>query len=122
MTAYAERRKHERVSVDVPVDWGLTPDCPERGRIVSFSEGGCFIRTAGEVPPGARVFVSLWLPTGAAGRRSAPPGGECRARGGVQSGRAVGPLGARERGGGLQEVRPVGLTPEGRPAPVAVIG
>jgi len=64
MTAYAEKRKHERVSLDVHVDWGLTPECPESGRVVSISNGGCFIRTAGEAPPGARVFVNLWLPTG----------------------------------------------------------
>jgi len=52
------------VSVDVHVDWGLTPDCPERGRVVSISNGGCFIRTEAVVTPGARVFVNLWLPTG----------------------------------------------------------
>ena len=64
MTAYEEKRRHGRVSVDVHVDWGLTPDCPESGRLVSFSDGGCFILTAEEVPPGARVFVNLWLPAG----------------------------------------------------------
>ncbi len=64
MAAYEEKRRHERVSLEVHVDWGLTPDCPESGRLVSFSQGGCFIRAASDVTPGSRVFVNLWLPTG----------------------------------------------------------
>ena len=62
MTAYAEKRKHKRAEVNIHADWGLTRDCPDRGRVVSV--GGCFIRTEEEIPPGTLVFVHLWLPTG----------------------------------------------------------
>ena len=64
MTAYAEKRKHKRAEVNIHADWGLTRDCPDRGRVVGVSVGGCFIRTEEEIPPGTRVFVHLWLPTG----------------------------------------------------------
>jgi hypothetical protein len=64
MTAYAEKRKHERVSVDISVYWGLTLDCPEQGRVLSLSVGGCFLRTGKVLPVGGELFVNLWLPDG----------------------------------------------------------
>jgi hypothetical protein len=62
MTAYAEKRRHERVATDIHVWWGQTYECPERGRVISLSVGGCFLRTDAAVPAGAEVFVNLWLP------------------------------------------------------------
>lgn len=59
MTTYAEQRRHERVSVDVHVYWGLTPACAREGRVSSLSLGGCFLATGENVPVGEEVFVSL---------------------------------------------------------------
>ncbi|HYY93428.1 MAG TPA: PilZ domain-containing protein [Pyrinomonadaceae bacterium] len=60
---YAERRRHERVTVDIYVHWGWTEDCPYTDRIISISAGGCFIRTPREgAERGQAVFVRLWLP------------------------------------------------------------
>ena len=59
---YAEQRKHERVTVDIPARWGPTADCPRQGRVLSLSAGGCFIRTADEVAAGHEVYLDLWLP------------------------------------------------------------
>lgn len=61
--SYAERRRHERVTVDIYVHWGWTEDCPYTDRIISISAGGCFIRTPREgAERGQSVFVRLWLP------------------------------------------------------------
>ena len=61
--SYAERRRHERVTVDIYVHWGWTEDCPYTDRIISISPGGCFIRTPREgAERGQAVFVRLWLP------------------------------------------------------------
>ena len=62
MTAYAEKRRHERVATDIHVWWGPTYECSEPARILSLSAGGCFLRTDAAVPAGAEVFVNLWLP------------------------------------------------------------
>ena len=59
---YGEERRYERVSVDIPVYWGLTPDCPKQGRVLSLSVGGCFLRTPEEVEPGRVTYLDLWLP------------------------------------------------------------
>jgi hypothetical protein len=61
--SYAERRRHERVTVDIYVHWGWTEDCPFTDRIISFSVGGCFIRTArAEAVRERPVFMRFWLP------------------------------------------------------------
>ena len=62
MTAHAEKRRHERVSVDIPVFWGRKPDTRKQERVINLSAGGCFIRTEEAVEPGRDVFVQLWLP------------------------------------------------------------
>ncbi len=90
MISYTEKRRHERVPVDISVYWGPTYDCTEQGRVLSLSVGGCFLRTAKVVPVGAEIFVNLWLPDGR------PLVGEVRYRiegygVGVEF-RAVGPL------------------------------
>ena len=59
---YSERRKHERVSIDIHVYWGWTEDCPFLDRIISLSPGGCFLRTSQGAPRGAEIFVKFWLP------------------------------------------------------------
>ncbi len=97
MTTYAEKRKHERVSVDIQVYWGRTYECPEQGRVLSLSVGGCFLRTEKLLPVGGEVFINLWLPDGR------PLAGEVRYRiegygVGVEF-RAVGPLTAGQLAG-----------------------
>ena len=62
MTAYPEKRRHERVSVDISVFWGHKTDCRKQERVINLSAGGCFIRTEEAVEPGRYVFVQLWLP------------------------------------------------------------
>jgi hypothetical protein len=62
VTAYANKRRYERVVVDIPVRWGLTPDCPKEGRVLSLSVGGCFIRTPEKIDPRQIVYLDLWVP------------------------------------------------------------
>lgn len=59
---FVEKRHHERVTVDIHVDWGWTEDCPFHDRIISLSEGGYFIRTERGAPRGHPIFVKFWLP------------------------------------------------------------
>ena len=59
---FSERRKHERVSVDIHVYWGWTDDCPFQDRIISLSVGGYFLRTSQGAPRGTEIFVRFWLP------------------------------------------------------------
>lgn len=59
---FIEQRRHERVSVDIHVHWGWTPDCPRQGRIISISIGGYFLRTEEGAPRGRPIFISFWLP------------------------------------------------------------
>jgi hypothetical protein len=60
--SYSERRRHERVTVDIYVHWGWTEDCPYTDRVISISVGGCFIRTAREDAARERaVFIRFWL-------------------------------------------------------------
>src|SRR5437764_14199933 len=60
--SYAERRRHERVTVDISVHWGWTEDCPYTDRIISIGVGGCFIRTAQEAERERPLFIRFWLP------------------------------------------------------------
>ena len=60
--SYAERRRHERVTVDIYVHWGWTEDCPFTDRIISISVGGCFIRTAEKAERERPLFMRFWLP------------------------------------------------------------
>lgn len=59
--SFNERRKHERVTADLDVYWGWTEDCPFRGRIISLSVGGYFLRTPQGAPRGQAIFVRFWL-------------------------------------------------------------
>ena len=62
MTAYAEKRRHGRVPVDIPVYWGRTPECTKRGHVVNLSTSGYFLFTPEAVEPGADVYLDLELP------------------------------------------------------------
>ena len=62
MAAYAEKRRHGRVSVDIPANWGPTPDCPKQGRVLSLSVGGYFLFTPEDVEAGSGVYLDLALP------------------------------------------------------------
>ena len=57
----AEQRRHERARVYVIVPWGRGPDCLYADRVTNFSAGGCFLQTERWAPPGAEVFVRLWV-------------------------------------------------------------
>ncbi len=59
---FVEQRKHERVAVDIHVQWGWAEDCPFYDRIISLSEGGFFLRTERGAPRGRPVFIKFWLP------------------------------------------------------------
>jgi hypothetical protein len=58
---FVEQRKHDRVAVEIHVEWGWTDDCPFHDRIISLSEGGYFLRTERGAPRGQPVFVKFWL-------------------------------------------------------------
>jgi hypothetical protein len=60
--SFSERRRHERVSVDIHVYWGWAEDCPFQDRIISLSAGGYFLRTSQGAPRGTEIFVKFWLP------------------------------------------------------------
>ena len=62
MTVYAEKRRHERATVDIPANWGPTSDCPRQGRVQSISAGGCFLRTPDGLATSHEVYLDLWLP------------------------------------------------------------
>jgi len=62
LMTYNERRKHERVSIDIHVYWGWTDDCPFLDRIISLSPGGYFLRTSQGAARGTEIFVKFWLP------------------------------------------------------------
>lgn len=56
-----ERRRHTRVRVALPVEWGQTEECEHAGdKITRLSVGGCFVHTGREVAAGETVFISLW--------------------------------------------------------------
>ena len=59
---FIEQRKHERVTVDIHVYWGWIYDCPFKGRIISLSVGGYFLRTDQGAPRGRPIFVNFYLP------------------------------------------------------------
>jgi hypothetical protein len=59
---FIEKRRHERVTVFIDVYWGWTPDCTFRGRIISLSIGGYFLRTEQGGAWGRPIFVKFWLP------------------------------------------------------------
>ena len=64
MTTYAQKRRHERVAVDLTVYWGLTPACVRQGRVNSLSAGGCLLETGEDVPVGEEVYIRLrWAGT-----------------------------------------------------------
>lgn len=59
--SFNERRRHERIPVDIRVYWGWTEDCPFHDRIISLSVGGYFLRTSQGAPRGREIFIKFWL-------------------------------------------------------------
>ena len=60
--SFTERRRHERVIVEIHVNWGWTEECPYSDRIISLSVGGYFLRTSRSSHKGQTVFLRFWLP------------------------------------------------------------
>jgi hypothetical protein len=61
--SFTERRRHERVIVEIHVNWGWTEECPYSDRIISLSVGGYFLRTSrSSAYKGRTVFLRFWLP------------------------------------------------------------
>ena len=60
--SFTERRRHERVIVEIHVNWGWTEECPYSDRIISLSVGGYFLRTSRSSRKGQTVFLRFWLP------------------------------------------------------------
>jgi hypothetical protein len=69
----AERRRHPRYAVSVPVFIGRPGDTPMRASIRDISEGGCLLETDSQVPLGTSVSLAFLM----------KPHGFCRAAGRV---------------------------------------
>lgn len=59
--SYKERRKYPRIKYSIDVDWGETPACVNKGRVMSLSVGGCFLQTPLEVAQEGLIFIRLLL-------------------------------------------------------------
>lgn len=60
---YLERRRAERIKVNLPAHWEGT-STRERGTISDISVSGCFLLTGGEPTPGEAVNLALELSKG----------------------------------------------------------
>ena len=58
-----EKRRYERVKVSVNINWGMTRDCVNDGRVTSISLGGCFVQTSYKLLSDQIVFVRLFFKT-----------------------------------------------------------
>ncbi|HEX7999920.1 MAG TPA: PilZ domain-containing protein [Pyrinomonadaceae bacterium] len=56
-----EKRRYERVRLSLNVNWGLTSQCVNDGRVTSISLGGCFIQTTFKLLIDQHVFLRLSL-------------------------------------------------------------
>src|ERR1051325_8906431 len=59
--SFTEKRRYERVLVDMYVHWGWTPVCIHTDKIISISVGGCFLRTSQSGARGDGLFIRVWL-------------------------------------------------------------
>jgi hypothetical protein len=59
----AEKRRYERVRLSLNVNWGLTGQCANDGRVTSISLGGCFLQTSFKLLIDQVVFLRLSLRT-----------------------------------------------------------
>ena len=57
------RRRNERVSLNLPARWDGISGTHE-ARIEDLSLGGCFVNTSGRVDPGEIVSLEIRLPSG----------------------------------------------------------
>jgi Tfp pilus assembly protein PilZ len=56
------RRRHERLPVDVPVNWHLPGALPARGMLRDIGRGGAFIRSNAPAPSDSEVVLELSPP------------------------------------------------------------
>jgi hypothetical protein len=56
-----EQRRYERVRLSLNVNWGLTGQCVNDGRVTSMSLGGCFIQTNFKLLIDQVIFLRLSL-------------------------------------------------------------
>ncbi|HEY0711682.1 MAG TPA: PilZ domain-containing protein [Polyangia bacterium] len=56
------RRRHERLPVDVPVNWHLPGATPARGMLRDIGRGGAFIRSNAPAPSDSEVVLELSPP------------------------------------------------------------
>lgn len=56
------RRRHERLPVDVPVNWHLPGVAPARGMLRDIGRGGAFIRSSAPAPSDSEVVLELSPP------------------------------------------------------------
>ncbi|HEY0707196.1 MAG TPA: PilZ domain-containing protein [Polyangia bacterium] len=60
--AVRSRRRHERLPVDVPVNWHLPGNVPARGMLRDIGRGGAFIRSNAPAPSDSEVVLELSPP------------------------------------------------------------
>jgi hypothetical protein len=58
-----EKRRYERVRLSLNVNWGLTGQCVNNGRVTSISLGGCFLQTNFKLLIDQTIFLRLSLRT-----------------------------------------------------------
>ncbi|HMF56717.1 MAG TPA: PilZ domain-containing protein [Pyrinomonadaceae bacterium] len=56
-----EQRRYERVKVSLNVNWGLTRECVNNGRITSISLGGYFLQTSYKLGAGQGIHLRLFF-------------------------------------------------------------
>ena len=57
------RRQLVRVTISLPVEWGLTPRHEHHGKIISLSDGGCLLETAAVRPLYDKtIYIRVPLP------------------------------------------------------------
>ncbi|HLL75725.1 MAG TPA: PilZ domain-containing protein [Pyrinomonadaceae bacterium] len=59
-----EKRRYERVRVNIKTYWGEDAYCFWQDRVTSLSVGGCFIQTGRELTAGQQLYLRLWLRDG----------------------------------------------------------
>lgn len=54
-----EQRRHERLNVELFVDWGWGPECEYYDKLTSLSISGCFLATRRELNSGQQIYIRL---------------------------------------------------------------
>ncbi|MGQ9645201.1 MAG: PilZ domain-containing protein [Thermodesulfobacteriota bacterium] len=61
LNAHAERRRHPRYLVRIPLDFWQTPDVVQRGLVTDMSEGGLGFESMDEIQTGAEIKIRVYL-------------------------------------------------------------